>query len=402
MTARQVPFVVLLAATAVLGLAGCGSNRIDPPRGKDAEDDETSIAVDSLNTWAKRARMGWAADDSAEVKAADPWAREAFSGVWADRMDASDDAVRAQEAEHLPTQKALEPPTPAEVRDALAGVGLAAEIVEAEGPVPLWQVVLRDPTGSAGASTEFWAWPDPRTPLGPPVLQPVSDNAPSRRRYGPEAVGALATYTRGDGAGLASAWTRPRGAGGLEVALLKRGKPGTKSGGKWTVATSRKLPIAADSVVFLPSARGDAVPTLIVHGAGARDRLFDACPTCPQLLRRQRYAFDGENWSLREERTDPTPYATIVAFMHALREGGPEAAVPYAAGPEVLEQVRELGLQRGPIGLLRAAPGTTAMDLTQRYRRGGSGGSDALEITLQKRADSWVVADLRPTRLVIE
>jgi len=51
---------------------------------------------------------------------------------------------------------------------------------------------------------------------------------------------------------------------------------------------------------------------------------------------------------------------------------------------------------------LRAAPGTDPNDVTQRFRRGGSGGADALEITVERAGDRWVVADLRPTRIVIE
>jgi hypothetical protein len=88
--------------------------------------------------------------------------------------------------------------------------------------------------------------------------------------------------------------------------------------------------------------------------------------------------------------------------MHGLRDGGPEGALPYASGPEVLEQVRELGLERGPQSPLRAAPGTDPYDITQRYRRGGTGGADALEITVVPQGERWVVDDLRPTRIVIE
>jgi len=385
----------VLAGLGLLVATGCGTDRIDPPAGEDEDSGEIAVVVDSLSAWARRAREEWAAADTVRARDAAALARQTFAGVWADRQAGADEAARVREVEHLPTRREATEPTPAEVSDALAGLGLASDIVVAEGPHALWQVVVRDPTGHAGASTEFWAWPDPRAPQGPPVVQPLPANAPSRRRYGPDAVGALATYGRADGAGLASAWTRPRSGGGLEVALASRGKSGT-----WKVSSSRQIPILADSVAFVAGAT--AAPSLVVHGAGGRDRLFDVCPTCPHLARRLRYTFEDKNWTLREERVEPSPYATIVAFMQSLREGGPEAALPYASGPEVLEQVRELGLERGPITPLRAAPGTTASDLTQRYRRGGSGGSDGLEITLEPRGESWVVADLRPTRLVIE
>jgi hypothetical protein len=378
-------------------LAGCGTDRIDPPGDDEAGRAEVPVADDSLTTWARRAREGWAAGDTTRTSEAGVLARQAFAGVWADRL-AADDTDVVRDAEHLPTRREAGLPTAEALRDALAGLGLSADIVVADGPVPLWQVVLRDPTGGARAATEFWAWPDPATPLGPPVLQPVPANAPARARYGPEAIGALTTWTRADGAGLASAWTRPRGGSGLEVALLRRPAKGKPA---WRVDSTRLLPISADSVAFVAGS-GTGAPSLIVHGAGARDRLFDECPTCPHLDRQQRYAFEGSTWTLREERTAPTPYAAVVAFMNALREGGPDAALPYAAGPDVLEQVRELGLERGPITPLRAAPGTAATDRTQRYRRGGSGGSDGLEVTLEPQGERWVVADLRPTRLVIE
>ncbi len=51
---------------------------------------------------------------------------------------------------------------------------------------------------------------------------------------------------------------------------------------------------------------------------------------------------------------------------------------------------------------LRAAPGTDPYDVTQRFRRGGTGGADALEITVEPQGERWVVTDLRPTRIVIE
>ena len=392
------PAAMLVALLAF----GCGTDRIDPPSGEEGGDTEVALAVDSLATWSRRAREGWAAGDTARAGEAAELARATFAGVWADRQAEAREAADVREAEHLPTHTATALPEPEGVRAALASVGLAADIVVADGPEPLWQVVLRDPTGSAGATTEFWAWPDPAQPFGPPLVQPVPADAPSRRRYGPEAVGALTTYARKDGVGLASAWTRPRGTGGLEVALLKRGKAKGRTGATWKVATTRLLPITADSVAFVTMKPGDATPSLLVRGAGGRDPLFETCPTCPHLDRRQRYTFEGATWSLQEERTEPTPYAAVVAFMHALREGGPENALSYAAGPEVLEQVQELGLERGPIAPLRAAPGTAATDKTQRYRRGGSGGSDGLEITLAQQGDRWVVADLRPTRLVIE
>jgi len=387
---------LLLVLAAML--AGCGTDRIDPPGDEDAGLAEAPVADDSLTTWARRAREGWAAGDTTRTSDAAALARQAFAGVWAD-LQAADDSDEVRDAEHLPTRSEAGLPTVEAVREKLAGLGLTADIVVADGPSSLWQVVLRDPTGSARAATEFWAWPDPEAPLGPPVLQPVPANAPARARYGPEAVGALTTFKRSDGTGLASAWTRPRGHVGLEVALLKRPAKGGREA-TWRVDSTRLLPISADSVAFVAAATG--LPALVVHGAGARDRLFDECPTCPHLDRQQRYTFEGAAWTLREERTAPTPYAAVVAFMNALREGGPDAALPYAAGPDVLEQVRELGLERGPITPLRAAPGTLATDRTQRYRRGGSGGSDGLEVTLAPQGERWVVSDLRPTRLVIE
>ena len=391
-TAVAVAFVLAL-------VAGCHSDGIDPPAdGDEARDD--APAVDSLAAWARRARDLWASGDSTRATEAAATARATFSGVWADRAAGADSDTQARDSEHLPSRHDAALPSAQEIKDGLAGLGLSADIVEADGPVALWQVVLRDPTGGARAFTEFWAWPDPSAPLGEPVLQPLPANAPARARYGPEAVGALVSFTRKDAAGLASAWTRPHGSGGVEVALLVRSANSRTP--QWRVTSSRLLPITADSVAFGAMVAGDEAPALLVRGAGGKNPLFDECPTCPHLDRRQRYGFTGGGWTLREEQSETTPYAAIVAFMQALRDGGPEAALPWAEGPEVLDQVRELGLERGPIGLLRAAPGTDARDKTQRFRRGGSDGSDGLEITVAAQGERWVVADLRPTRLVIE
>lgn len=391
-----------LGLAGALALAfGCGSDGIDPPASDDRLASDDTPAVDSLVAWARSARDLWASGDSTRADEAAAKASATFAGAWADLASGADSDARARDSEHLPSVRAAGEPLPDEVRDALAGVGLAADIAVAEGPTPLWQVVLKDPTGGAHAATEFWAWPDPDAPLGEPVLQPLAPTAPARTRYGPEAVGALVTYPRPDGVGLASAWTRPRGTGGVEVAVLRRATGGGRNS-TWRVVSSRLLPIVADSIAFVPVTGGDPTPSLLVRGAGGRNPLFDECPTCPRLDRRQRYAFVGATWTLREEHAEPTPYAAIVSFMQALREGGPESALPWAVGPEVLDQVRELGLERGPISPLRAAPGTDARDKTQRYRRGGGGGSDGLEITVEQAGERWVVADLRPTRLVIE
>lgn len=389
----------LVAGALALGaLAGCGSDGIDPPPGGEIVYDEESPAVDSLVAWAQGAREAWARGDDEGAAEAARLARAVFSGVWADLAAGSGSEHDARTSERLPMREDAALPGARDVRERLAALGLEADIEVAGGPVALWQVVLDDPTGSAAASTEFWAWPDPESPLGAPVLQGLPAKAPARARFGPDAVGELLTYARPDGVGLASAWTRPRGTGGIEVALLSR--PLTGSGrATWRVTASNALPATAESLAFVPTA---GVPDLLVQGARGSDPLFDECPTCPRVERRQRYSFAGSAWSLREESTEPTPYAAIVSFMHALREGGPEAALPYAAGPEVIEQARELGLERGPNGRLRAALGTDAMDRTQRFRRGGAGGSDGLEVTLDPRGEGWVVADLRPTRLVIE
>ena len=390
-----------LATFALAALAGCSSDGIDPPRDEDLIVEEVDADVDSLATWAQRAREGWASGDSLRAREAGALARSAFAGAWVDRLDQGSSEAVARDVERLPKRGASGLPTPAEMSDALAAIGLGSDIVVATGPFALWQVVVRDPTGAADAGTEFWAWPDPAAPQGEPVIQALPPKAPRRARYGPEGIGALTTYTRPAGVGLVSAWTRPRGSDGVEVAVVERGAAGGRTA-PWRVTSSQVLPIAADSVFVVPG-KGELVPSLVIRGPGARDPLFDACPTCPHLAKRQRYAYAAGSWGLRDEQAEPSPYAAIVAFMHGLRDGGPDGALPYASGPAVLDQVRELGLERGPISPLRAAPGTDAFDATQRYRRGGSnGGADALEITVVPQGERWVVDDLRPTRIVIE
>lgn len=402
MSARRAPGPALAAAALAVALAaGCTSDGIDPPRDEDLIVEDSIPAIDSLASWAQRAREGWASGDSARAREAGRLAQAAFAGAWVDRFDVATAADPGLTAERLPTRVEGGMPSPAQVRDALAGIGLASEIVVAEGPFALWQVVVRDPTGSADAGTEFWAWPDPAAPEGEPVIQPLPPAAPRRARFGPEALGALATYTRPGGVGLVSAWTRPRGSSGVEIAVIERAAASGRSA-PWQVTSNRLLPVAADSVQFLPATAGELLPALAITGPGGRDPLFDDCPTCPHVQKRQRYAYSGSTWVLREELAQPSPYAAIVAFMHGLRDGGPEGALPYAAGPEVLEQVRELGLERGPMTPLRAAPGTDPYDVTQRFRRGGTGGADALEITVEPQGERWVVTDLRPTRIVIE
>ena len=264
-------------------------------------------------------------------------------------------------------------------------------VVESRGTPVVWQVLVSDPVGSASARTEFWAWRDPHGFSA--VVQGLPKDAPARARYGPEAVGDLASWARSDGgAELASAWARPRSRGGLEVTLATR-KRG--DGERFSVTSNRVLPIDADTVLFEGAA---SPPTLIVIGGGGRDPMFDECPTCPHLERVQRYTFKGGQWTLGEEKITPTPYAAFVAFMHALREGSPVNALAYASSPAVIEQATAMGLELGR-GPLRAAPGTLATDPMQRFR---TGGASALEVSFSNATGRWVVDDVRPTQIVIE
>ena len=391
---RPGALALVRACGIALLLAGCSSNRVDPPPDESDLAEQTIVQPDSIASWAKRARDGWASGDSMRADAAGALAREAFQAAWAQAADALDAAHEATTSERLPTVDKGGSPGPNEVTANLARVGLASDVVVSEGEPTVWQVIVSDPVGSAGSSTEFWAWPDPRTTGGAPIVQSLPPRAPARTRYGPEAVGELLTWKAGAGAGLASAWARPRGRGGLEVALAARKKGDTAA---WSVTSNATLPIEADTVAFEPAAGGGA-PTLVVTGAGGRDPMFDECPTCPHIDRVQRYVLRGETWSLSEEHITPTPYSAFVAFLHALRQGTPEAALPYATGPAVIDQAKGLGLdvRRAP---LRAAPGTTALDPTQRYR---AGGTNAVEVTLEPAGDHWVVGDIRATQIIIE
>ena len=360
-------------------VAGCGSNRIDPPpQGEDDVSTEAAAEPDSLAGWARGARDAWAAGDSATAASQ---ARKAFLGAWAQAFDANASKHDASTTERLPELSGEEGPTPAQVTDGLTRVGLSADILDAHG---VWQVLLSDPVGSSNAHTEFFAWPSGAQP----TVQPLPAGAPARARYGPDAVGDLATWTSKDGPALASAWARPRSRGGLEVALAVRKKDA------YVVTSNKVLPLEADTVSW----DAGTPPVLVVIGAGARDPVFDECPTCPHLERTQRWSYDGAGWRLGEEKVTLTPYAAFVSFMHALRETGPDSALPYASGPAVIEQAKSvaLDLSRGP---LRAAPGTTAMDPTQRYRLGGN---QAIEVTLSNASGRWVVDDIRPTQIVIE
>ena len=381
------------AMLAALATVGCRNDRVDLP----ADDGKTvaAAAPDSLAAWAQRARELWATGDTMQADVAGALAREAFQGGWAQAADDRQSAQQATTSERLPTVDQGGAPTPAEVIDQLTRVGLAADVTEARGKPVLWQVVVSDPVGSSHAETEFWAWPDARVSGATPIVQTLPARAPARAGYGPDAVGDLVTWSTNDGARLASAWGRPRSHNGIEVAVASRKKGDAST---WTVTSNHVLPIESDSAYFDPAAGGGSVPALMVSGAGERDAMFDECPTCPHLQRLQRYVLRGDDWVLSEERIKPTPYAAFNAFLHALRQGMPEAALPYAAGPAVIEQAQSLGLDIRR-GQLRAAPGTTDADVTQRYR---TGGTEAVEVTLQRSGDHWVVIDVRPTQIIIE
>jgi hypothetical protein len=388
--------VLGLGVLGVFGMAaGCGGSRIDPPRDNEGgAANDAAPEPDSVAAWAQHARELWAGGDSLHTDEANALARQAFRGAWGQAADARESSKDATTSERLPSVEKGVGPSTGEVIDALTRVGLAVDVTVSRGTPEIWQVLVSDPVGSAFAQTEFWAWPDPRTSGGTPILQPLPKNAPARARYGPDAVGDLVTWTTSGGASLASAWARPRSRGGLEVALASRSK---KDGAVFGVNSNRVLPIEADTVMFQPPTGANA-PMLVVTGSGGRDPLFDDCPTCPHLERVQRYLFRGDTWTLSGERVAATPYAAFVAFLHALREGTPDSALPYASGPYVIEQAQGMGLELGR-GPLRAVPGTLASDPTQRYR---TGGTEAIEVTLRNTGDHWVVDDVRPAQLVIE
>lgn len=378
----------------LIGFVGCTSDRIDPPSDDEAMTEGESGQADSLVVWAKRVREGWASGDPMRADAAAALARESFSAAWEDAANDREALAQGVRSERLPVAADAGIPAPSSVENRLSAVGLQARTEVAEGSDVVWQVVLSDPLGTAGALTEFWAWPDPQSPSGPPILQTLPGDAPSIARYGPEAAGRLATFREGDRTGLASAWARPRGRGGLEVALARR----SKGGARFAVRSNEVLPVAVDSLDF----RAGPPPLLLVKGAGARDPLFDDCPTCPRLVREQRYRFQDKSWVLADERIGQSPYSAFVSFLHAVSTGTPEGALPYSAGPAVVEQAKLLGLDVPSRGPLRAAPGTEAGDLTQFYRRSDGGQGEAIEVTLERRGTGWVVSDLRATRVVIE
>jgi hypothetical protein len=405
MSTTRASFLAAVTALALGGfaLAGCSSGRIDPPRNGEGDEGSETEAVpgksggaDSVAAWAQRARDGWANGDPQRADAASALARNAFTAAWAQAAEDRKDAQQAGTTERLPVVLKDAPPTPDAVKDALTKVGLAAAIVTADGHPALWQVVLSDPVGSASAATEFWAWPDTKSGGALPTLQSLPPRAPALRAFGPDAVGGLAVTSDGHVAHLASAWARPRGRGGLAVALAERK---LDAQARWSVKASQALPLEVDSVAFAPAGGdGSAPPALLVTGAGARDPLFDDCPTCPHLDRAQRYEFAGGAYRLAEERVQPSPYAAFVQFMHALAEGTPDSALPYALDPGVIDEAVKLGLDRH-VGTLRAVPGTTAQDVTQRFRMPDGQG---IEVTLEPRGDHWVVGDVRAASITIE
>ena len=391
-------------ALAALVLAGCSSGRIDPPRngegdtGSEAEPTASKATggADSISAWALRARDGWATGDSMRADAASALARDAFTAAWARAAEDRKDAQQASTTERLPMVTRDAPPTPDALKDALTKVGLAAAIVPADGHPALWQVILSDPVGSANAATEFWAWPDTRSGGALPTLQSLPPRAPALRAFGPDAVGGLAVTSDGHVAHLATAWARPRGRGGLAVALADRR---LDSQARWSVTASQALPLEVDSVAFAPpTGDGSAPPVLLVSGAGARDPLFDDCPTCPHLDRTQRYEFSGGAYRLAEEHVEASPYAAFVQFAHALAEGTPDSALPYVLDAGVIDEAKKLGLDHH-VGTLRAVPGTTAQDVTERFRTPDGHG---IEVTLEPRGDHWVVGDVRAVEITIE
>ena len=107
----------------------------------------------------------------------------------------------------------------------------------------------------------------------------------------------------------------------------------------------------------------------------------------------------------RAFRGDGVLYCEYQAYGAARenRDGPPRVTAGFevrrADGTAVIDQARTLGLDRRPIAPLRAALGTTATDLTQRYRIGSR---QAIEVTLEPRGARWIVVDLRETTLAIE
>src|SRR5204862_5884395 len=86
---------------------------------------------------------------------------------------------------------------------------------------------------------------------------------------------------------------------------------------------------------------------------------FDECATCPHVFHTVRFTWGMDGFAKRGEQTTPSPYATFVSLIAALRVGDREMAARRLADPSLLEAATRFEWGRTS-GLWRVAPGTEA------------------------------------------
>jgi len=87
----------------------------------------------------------------------------------------------------------------------------------------------------------------------------------------------------------------------------------------------------------------DDRPELVVWMRAENDTLFEACPSCPTILREHTYTEGRRGMRLHDLRLLPTPYSTFTLFVRQLAEGNRAAAARLLRDPSRVDDAIAAG-----------------------------------------------------------
>ncbi|MBI1797627.1 MAG: hypothetical protein HY076_09265 [Candidatus Eisenbacteria bacterium] len=358
---RSRTLAAIAAVTGLALLAGC--NR-QPPKFVPASTDSTAKAApDSFGVRVTRALERW------ESQPGD--AAAAMTGALiADDLGRHGDRPIAERA-----------------RTVLDSCGFSGEVSGA-GPVAAINLFARsDPSGGAWPSL-FWR--DGATVR----VQPVDGSGMRLVDLAWRPAALDPAHAGADAGGQAALlFTRNGPRGPQPVVLVWRRPTGAAA---WTLVQT----LGPDSLGGTGSARfvgspdGAQIEAHTFRGAPG----FDECATCPHVMHTLRFAWATDGFAKRADVSVPSPYATFVALIAALKAGDHDLAARRLADPTLLESADRYQWGRGP-GLWRVAPGTEEGANEMVFFHGAR---EAYRVRFSPRGTDWVVSDLQPVDRSIE
>lgn len=199
--------------------------------------------------------------------------------------------------------------------------------------------------------------------------------------------------SRGAAPGVAAVYLR-RGASGFQP-MLMAWTPDPR-GESWKLSQT----LGPDSLGGFGTAEfaeADTTVDLVLRTYQAQP-WFDECPTCPHVFRVHRFRWEGEGFVRTENRVVPSPYASFVRFIQALRSNDDRQAFALVGNFTLVEDARRLGWSWSR-GQWRVAPGVEETPERMVFFHGDE---EAWAVRFAPRGGDWVIAGFEPVERSIE